>query len=67
MTDGVSGLLVTPGEPARLHDAIASLVENPARAAEMGAAARAAVRASYTWESAAEKTLDALSRAASRR
>ena len=39
--DGVDALLVAPGSPAALADAIASLVEDPQRRAALGAAALA--------------------------
>jgi glycosyltransferase involved in cell wall biosynthesis len=37
---GTTGLIVPPGEPARLADAIRSILDDPARAAAMGDAAR---------------------------
>ena len=42
--DGVTGLLVPPGDPAALAEALRSLVGVPAEAARMGAAAWARVR-----------------------
>lgn len=41
--DGVSGLAVPPGDPAALAAALQRLVDDPALAARMGAAGRAAV------------------------
>lgn len=38
VVDGESGILVPPGEPARLADALATLVESPALRRTMGAA-----------------------------
>ena len=38
--DGVTGLLVPPGDPARLAEALESLFNNPIRAHEMGARGR---------------------------
>lgn len=38
--DGETGLLVPPGEPGALGDAIATLLANPLQATEMGAAGR---------------------------
>jgi glycosyltransferase involved in cell wall biosynthesis len=42
--DGVTGLLVPPGDPAALAGALTSVVEHPGTAAGMGAAAWARVR-----------------------
>lgn len=41
--DGVTGLLVPPGDPAALAAAIGALLADPARRAAMGAAGRARV------------------------
>jgi starch synthase len=40
VADGVTGLLVPPGVPAALAEAIGSLLADPARAAAMGRAGR---------------------------
>jgi glycosyltransferase involved in cell wall biosynthesis len=40
IVDGVTGLYVPPGDPAALRAAIQRMLDNPARAAEIGAAAR---------------------------
>ncbi|WP_210528356.1 glycosyltransferase family 4 protein [Rubellimicrobium arenae] len=45
--DGVSGLLVPPGEEEALARAILGITEHPARAAAMGAAGQARVREEY--------------------
>ena len=45
-----TGILVAPAEPDELAAAMRSLVENPARAAAMGAAARAAVLQQYSFD-----------------
>ncbi len=42
--NGVNGLLVKPGDPAALADAISSLLENPNFASQLGVAARDRVR-----------------------
>ena len=47
--DGTDGLLVPPRDPQALADALAGLLDNPARLAAMGAAAAAAARR-YAWE-----------------
>jgi glycosyltransferase involved in cell wall biosynthesis len=55
--DGVSGVLVPPADVPALAEAICSLIENPDRRAELGAAARrsvekySAVAVSDLWES----------------
>ncbi|WP_425374305.1 glycosyltransferase [Lichenihabitans psoromatis] len=46
--DGVTGLLVPPGEPARLAAAIQAMLEDPARAARYGRAARKRFQTSFT-------------------
>lgn len=40
ITDGVDGLLVPPGDPAALADALADLLSNPTKAARLGTTAR---------------------------
>lgn len=48
VVDGVTGLLVTPGDPAALAAAIRALVDDRARARAMGAAGRARAEAHYS-------------------
>jgi glycosyltransferase involved in cell wall biosynthesis len=45
--DGVSGLLVPPGDPAMLARAIRTLLESPQRAREMGERGRRKVREEF--------------------
>ncbi|HIE52686.1 MAG TPA: glycosyltransferase [Armatimonadetes bacterium] len=47
---GETGLLVPPAEPAALAAALRELLQNPARAREMGAAGRARVEAQFSLE-----------------
>ncbi|MBO9397911.1 glycosyltransferase family 4 protein [Shimia sp. R9_2] len=47
VTEGVSGLLVPPGDPDALAQAIAKLLANPTRATAMGIAGRAKVEAAF--------------------
>jgi glycosyltransferase involved in cell wall biosynthesis len=48
VTDGETGLLVPAAEPARLADAIAALLADPARARRMGETARARVERDFS-------------------
>lgn len=47
--DGVSGFVVPPNDPVALREKILWLRSNPARAAEMGVAARRRVLDKFTW------------------
>ncbi|MEP2530319.1 glycosyltransferase [Shimia sp.] len=47
VTDGGSGLLVPPGDPDALAQAIAKVIGNPSRATGMGIVGRARVEAAY--------------------
>jgi len=55
---GETGLLVPPRDPARLAEAILALVNDPKRAAAMGAAGRARVRAEYSVETMVKRLED---------
>jgi glycosyltransferase involved in cell wall biosynthesis len=48
--NGRTGLLVPPSDPDALTPALRFLIENPARAAAIGEAARAEVRQRYSFE-----------------
>jgi glycosyltransferase involved in cell wall biosynthesis len=52
-----AGVPVPPGEAAAFAHAVADLLANPARAAQLGAAARARVHNHYTWDHLAEAVL----------
>jgi glycosyltransferase involved in cell wall biosynthesis len=58
ITDGVHGLLVPERDAAALGAAIATLLHDPARAAALGAAARARVERELTWPQIARRYLD---------
>ena len=55
--DGVSGLLVPPGDVAAFAGAIASMLSDPARASAMGAAARQVVLDRFASHKIAERWL----------
>ncbi|MDE3053727.1 MAG: glycosyltransferase [Gemmatimonadota bacterium] len=55
--DGVTGITVSPGEPDALAAAINALLDDPARAARLGAAGRRRVAERYSLESMTERTL----------
>ncbi len=50
VTDGVTGLLCEPGDPADLASKIARLVDDPELRREMGLAGRRRFEANFTWE-----------------
>lgn len=52
VADGVTGLLVPEADPARLADAIASLIDSRARAAAIGAAGRQWAQREGSWQRA---------------
>jgi alpha-maltose-1-phosphate synthase len=54
--DAQTGLLVPPGAPKPLADAISSLVSDPARATAMGQLGRQRVVAEFSWASVAAQT-----------
>jgi starch synthase len=58
--DGVTGLLVDLGEgfEERLAAAVTSLLNDPARAAAMGAAGRARAVAEFAWDAIARRTVE---------
>jgi phosphatidylinositol alpha-1,6-mannosyltransferase len=53
LIDGVTGLLVDGRDVAAVADAVATLLEEPARAETMGASGRARVEQHFTWQRAA--------------
>jgi phosphatidylinositol alpha-1,6-mannosyltransferase len=55
LVDGATGVLVDGSDVGSVADAVASLLEDPDRAREMGAAGRARVERRYTWPRAAEQ------------
>jgi glycosyltransferase involved in cell wall biosynthesis len=63
ITDGVDGLLVAPGDPGALADAIRRLVDDPTQAARLGTEAAVSVRARFD-RSVTAAAMDSLYRAA---
>lgn len=61
--DGVSGLLVEPGRPEALADALRRVLADPAGARAMGRAGRRRVEEHFSWARVAERT-EAVYRAA---
>lgn len=59
IADGADGVLVPPGDPAALAQALAGLIATPKKASELGVAARAKVLADYGPESL-RRRLDAV-------
>lgn len=50
ITDGVDGVMVAPGDPVAMAEALDALVTDPERAARIGAAGRERVRGAFTWD-----------------
>ncbi len=53
--DGKAGRLITSADRVAWTDAIAELLEDPARAAELGARAQAWVRTERTWDTVCDR------------
>jgi glycosyltransferase involved in cell wall biosynthesis len=64
---GDAGVVVPKADSAALARAIAALIENPARRAELGAAARIRARKAFSWDVAAETYEAVLRRAIARK
>jgi phosphatidylinositol alpha-1,6-mannosyltransferase len=60
VADGVSGLLVTPGDGDELATKISALLRDPARAADLGRRGRERVLAELNWDAITERTLEAI-------
>jgi glycogen synthase len=56
IADGVDGLLVEPGDPAALAEAVSRLLDDPPLAERLGGAARAAVQRHFAAAAVAEQT-----------
>ncbi len=64
--DQVDGVLVPPGDPTALADALAGVLNDPARAAALGAAGREAAVARWDWTRQEDRTIRVLDEAARR-
>jgi starch synthase len=58
VTDGETGLLVPPDDPAALAEAVTTLLADPDRRARMGSAARAQALARFESATIAAQTLE---------
>jgi len=58
VADGVTGLLVPPGDDARLAEALNALIRDPGRAAAFGARGRERAVDEFSWDSVAAQTAD---------
>jgi glycosyltransferase involved in cell wall biosynthesis len=58
--EGEAGLLVPPRDPAALAAALSSLLADPARARQLGAAGRARAAERFGWDRAVGRMLEAL-------
>jgi glycosyltransferase involved in cell wall biosynthesis len=56
---GNAGILVPPADSSALARAIGELLANPIKARELGLAGYRRVQKHFTWQRAAEKTVDA--------
>ena len=54
--DGETGIIVPPSDPGAAAEAIRALLDDAARRAAMGAAARRAVEGHYNWDRVARET-----------
>jgi glycosyltransferase involved in cell wall biosynthesis len=61
LTDGADGLLVQPGNPHALAEAIEKLHDDPSRRRQIGSAARERVAQEWSWDRQLERVLEALS------
>ena len=63
VADGVTGLLVPPGDVAALREAVRGLLADPIRRATMGQAGRRRASEKFTWAAAADVAVAAYTRA----
>lgn len=58
--DEVTGLLISPGDPAALARSVTRLIENPAQAGRLGAEGQRRVLEEHTWDAVARRARQAL-------
>lgn len=58
--EGVTGLLISPGDERELARRLIELLSDPARRAELGRRGRERVLAEFTWDRVADRTLAAI-------
>ena len=58
--DGVTGLLISPGDSVALANSVSRLIENPAEARRLGAEGQRRVREEHTWAAVAQRARQAL-------
>jgi glycosyltransferase involved in cell wall biosynthesis len=56
---GDAGVLIPPADSSALAEAIGQLLANPTKARKLGLAGYQRVQEHFTWQSAAEKTVNA--------
>ncbi|MDP9027674.1 MAG: glycosyltransferase family 4 protein [Actinomycetota bacterium] len=66
ISDGVTGRLVEPGSVDALADALLELLQDPAAAACLGAAARRDIESRFTWDAVVDRMAPVLERLSSR-
>jgi glycosyltransferase involved in cell wall biosynthesis len=57
-SDGTTAVLVKPGDPAELADALGALFDDDARRTAIGAAGRRRIETSFTWRAVAEAMVE---------
>lgn len=58
VAQGLTGLLVPPGDEEALHDAVAALLDDPAKRARMGEVAKRRARVEFDEERVCERVID---------
>jgi glycosyltransferase involved in cell wall biosynthesis len=64
--DGVTGLLISPGDSLELADCVSRLIDNPVEAEKLGSEGRRRVRDEHTWAAVAQRARRSLDAARDR-